>query len=293
MRSLQQVDPLLLHVANPPSTVALHAEADVGPTSGKREAPHVPGQQVGLEPHDQSLGRRPRDVAGVLAERVPLAEVAGLANSEGLAGGGPHPIGGDDIPRRRCVPTPSTSISTDSGPGRMSAERVALVNRRTRIDRQVDERGVELAPRRGRGEDPVGGQGHAHFATRRRSQPRGIDRLPTRHHRRSQSQLLELAERQRGETVAAALVAREHRLVDDDDRSTGAGQQRCGGRTGRTRADDDDVGGRGQTHRGQAKGRRRQVAAPASAAASTPHVGRPPQPGSRAAGDTTRRRGTT
>ena len=100
VRSLQQVDPLLLHIANPPSAIALHAEADIGPTSGEGEAPHVTGQQVGLEPNDESLGRRPRDVAGILAERVPLAEVAGLANSQGLAGGGPHSIGGNDIPRQ-------------------------------------------------------------------------------------------------------------------------------------------------------------------------------------------------
>ena len=72
-----------------------------------------------------------------------------------------------------------------------------------------------------------------------------------------QPELLELAQRERGEAVAAALVAREHRLVDDDDGSAGAGQQRRRGRAGRAGTDDDnvgDVGSRRLQSSAQAKG---------------------------------------
>ena len=43
------------HVADRALAVAEHAEPDVDPIAGQRERPGVAGQQVGLEPHDQSL----------------------------------------------------------------------------------------------------------------------------------------------------------------------------------------------------------------------------------------------
>ena len=55
--------------------------------------------------------------------------------------------------------------------------------------------------------------------------------------------MLELAERERGEPVAAALVAREHRLVDDDDVSAATLQLDRRRGAGRSGADDEHVAG--------------------------------------------------
>ena len=53
--------------------------------------------------------------------------------------------------------------------------------------------------------------------------------------------MLELAERERREPVAAALVAREDGLVDDHDVATASSQCDRGRRTGRAGADDEHV----------------------------------------------------
>ena len=79
------------------SAVALHAEADVGLAAGQRERPRVAGEEVGLEPHPQPVGRGPGHAVEVLPERVPLTEVAGRRQPERLAHGRPHAVGGDDV----------------------------------------------------------------------------------------------------------------------------------------------------------------------------------------------------
>ena len=88
-----------LHRLDPAFAVAEHTEADVDATVGQRERPGVAGREVGLEPHVQLLGGRAGDVPGVLAEAVPLTEVARLAGAERLADRAPHAVGGDDVSR--------------------------------------------------------------------------------------------------------------------------------------------------------------------------------------------------
>ena len=97
VRPRPQVVPQRAQVGTAAAAVAQHAVAEVHPAVGQREAPRVAGQQIGLEPHVQVLGCRPGHVAGVLAERVPLAEVAGLGVAEQLAHRRPHPVGGDEV----------------------------------------------------------------------------------------------------------------------------------------------------------------------------------------------------
>src|SRR5262249_22244205 len=76
VRAVEQAGPEVLHVLDPPPAVAQHAEADVGPPAGQRERPRVPREEVGVEPHEEVATGRAVDAPGVLAEGVPLAEVA-------------------------------------------------------------------------------------------------------------------------------------------------------------------------------------------------------------------------
>ncbi len=54
--------------------------------------------------------------------------------------------------------------------------------------------------------------------------------------------MLELPEGERRQAIAAALVAGEHRFVDDDHGAPGSTEFDRGGRPGRSGADDDHVG---------------------------------------------------
>jgi hypothetical protein len=110
--------------------------------------------------------------------------------------------------------------------------------------RERHQCGIELAPGCGRGEPAIGGrwQRDAHLAPRRRAQPCGIHVLPVRHRRGVEPQGVELAQRERGEAVATALVAREPGLVGEQHAAPRTGETRGGSRTGRTGADHDDVG---------------------------------------------------
>ena len=99
VRPPEQVDPEFLHLLALAPAIAEHAESDVDPTVGERERPRVTREQIRFEPHVQLLARRAGDVAAVLTEAVPLAEVAGFVDSERLADGAPHAVSGDDVPR--------------------------------------------------------------------------------------------------------------------------------------------------------------------------------------------------
>ena len=95
--TVEQPCPEIANVLAAAAAVAQHPEADVGPSVGQRERPGIPGQQVGVEPHDQLVGGRPADAADVLADGVPLAEVAVATDAQRLARRAPHPVGGDDV----------------------------------------------------------------------------------------------------------------------------------------------------------------------------------------------------
>ena len=142
----EQLGPQRLHVAAPAAhRRAADPEADVGPPAGQRERPRVAGEQVGLEPHVQALGGRPGDVADVLAEGVPLAEVAGLGEAERLAHGATTCRRRRRRSRERTSPSPSTSTRTRScSSGRDRTEPVAVVDLDPGRAGQVDERRVEL-----------------------------------------------------------------------------------------------------------------------------------------------------
>ena len=66
---------------------------------------------------------------------------------------------------------------------------------------------------------PVGRQRHDDLATRRRAQRGGGDVEPVGDVGRVETESVEFAQGERGQSVAAALVAGERRLVDHDDRS--------------------------------------------------------------------------
>ncbi len=110
------------------------------------------------------------------------------------------------------------------------------------LDGDVDQGVVEL---QAGGDGGVGAgalrQRHAHLPARRRAQDRAVDDLPVGDRRRVEPELLELAQGQRRQPVATALVAGEHRLVGDDDVAPGGGERHGGGDPGRPRPDDEHV----------------------------------------------------
>ena len=197
----------------------------------------------------------PVDAADVLAEGVPLAEVAGL-------GRGRAPCGPGSTSRRRRRRSGRRSGSWPSTPTTTWSARSAIVPSKpwpcehggAGLDGDVDERGVELEARGDGGEGArPRRQRHGDLASRRRAQHGAVDDLPVGDRRRVEAERLELAQGQRRQPVAAALVAREHRLVDDDDVAPGGGERDRRGDPGRPRPDDEHVRHRhGRTGYGQA-----------------------------------------
>ena len=107
MRAPEEVGPQVLHVAGPPALLAQDAEADVRPVAGQRERPHVPREQIGLEPHVEPVGRWTRDLADVLTERVPLAQIPRLGRRRAPCGPGSTSRRRRSRSARRTVPRPS------------------------------------------------------------------------------------------------------------------------------------------------------------------------------------------
>ena len=252
VRSTEQIGPQLLHVLHLQTATALDAEPDVRSSVGQREAPHVPGQQVGFEPDVEPLACRAGDVAGVLAEGVPLAEVARLGQAEQLPRRRPHAVGRDHVAtadrqfdavtrvRRRhaehAVDMVALLVDVGDGPPLVEFGAVAHGHRH--------ERRIEFATWGGRREHPIGsaGERHPHLAAGRRSQPGGVDGLPVGHARGVEPERVEFPQCERREAVAAALVAWERGLVCEQDAAPGPGEQRRRRRAGRPGAHDHDVG---------------------------------------------------
>ena len=109
-------------------------------------------------------------------------------------------------------------------------------------DGELDERGVELQSGSNRRVDSLAGwQRHLERTTRRGPQHGAVDGAEVGHRRRIESEALELAQGERRQPVAAALVARELGLVDEQDVAAGAAQRdRCGDSC-RPGADDERV----------------------------------------------------
>ena len=149
---------------------------------------------------------------------MPLAEVAGLAETERLAHRAPHAVGGDDVAGGDGFVAVDADVDVVAARGDRAVEAVALDDGGAGLDGDVDEGVVELqAGGDGGVRAGSGRQRHAHLAARRRAQHGAVDDLPVGDRRRVEAEQLELAQGERGQPVAAALVAGEHRLVDDDD----------------------------------------------------------------------------
>ena len=126
---------------------------------------------------------------------------------------------------------------------RGAGEGVAVVDLDTGGAGQVDEGGVELDARSDGGE-VASALGHRQLGdpAGRRTHPGRVDHGPRRHDGWVEAELLEQPEGQGGEAVAAALVPREARLVDEHHLEPGPGGGDGGGHTRRAGADDGDVG---------------------------------------------------
>ena len=230
-RPVHEAAPDLSGVSHGHRTATEDAEAHVCPTTWQGEGPRVPGQQIRLEPHMQ-IGGGWAHVGHVLAEGMPLATVVVGGQPEESADGRPHAVGGHhcggpyrpqtvDVHRRSgpvlgAVP----GVQAEAG-DRMSFEHLGA-----RGPHQVQERRVVLPA----GDDHcvssvVSRQREADRTARRRVDHRVIHRLPAADRGGIQAELLAETQGQRGQAVAAALVPREGRLVDQQYRSAGPGRR--------------------------------------------------------------------
>ena len=176
----QEVGPQGLHVPDAALAVPQDAEAHVGSPSRERERPRVPGEQVRLEPHPQVLGAGAGDAVEVLAEGVPLTEVAAGAEVEGLADGRPHAVGRDHVASRDGA----EGVDLDGRPiARHRSHRreaVAVVDLHAGGPGQVDQCGVELEPRDDGGELTLpSGSGKRDRSPRRGAHPGRVDLPPS------------------------------------------------------------------------------------------------------------------
>ena len=125
-------------------------------------------------------------------------------------------------------------------------EAVPLQHRHPRTGGVLDERGVELEAGRDGGEQAVtGGQRQGHLPARRTAEHRRVDPLELRHRAHVEAEVGQLAQGERGQAVATALVAGKARLVDDEHVDPGPVQLDRRGNARRPGADHEDVDGRG------------------------------------------------
>ena len=144
------------------------------------------------------------------------------------------------------VPWPSMTATTPVVHHVEPLETVPLHHRHSRTGGVVDERGVELEAGGDGGEQAVtGGQRQGHLPARRTTEHGGVDPLELRHRPHVDAEVGELAQGERGQAVAAALVAGKGRLVDDEHVDPGPVQLDRRGNARRPGADHEDVDGRG------------------------------------------------
>ena len=230
MGTVEHTRPEIANLLAAAAAVAQHPEADVGASVGQRERPGITGQQVGVEPHDQIIGSWPTDAADVLADGMPLAEVAVATDAQGLPCRTPHPVGGHDMAGSDVAQPFDAEHGIPVGGDGCGLDPVSEAHVDAGGYGELDERGVELQSGSNRRVDSLAGwQRHLERTTRRGPQHGAVDGAEFGHRRRIESEALELAQGQRRQPVAAALVARELGLVDEQDVAAGAAQgDRCG-----------------------------------------------------------------
>ncbi len=185
---------------------------------------------------------------------MPLAPVVGLGEAEVLAGGGPHPVGGDhgvgpDLELAGGDDDRRTGAPSSSGAGSVHpVEAAPLVDLGTGLDREVDQGRVEFAAPGDGGELAAAlGQREPHELGVGAGDVDVVDRLPARDGGRVEAEFVEVAQRPGGEAVPATLVAGKDGLVDHHHVAPGPGRFDGGGGPRRPGADDHEVGvdGRG------------------------------------------------
>ena len=167
-----------------------------------------PGRRSGSKDTRSARAGLGTDRREVLAEGVGLAEVAGAGRAELLAHRRPHAVGGHDVAgldRGAVLEGQPDVVRARLGRGHT----VPVVHLDPGLPGHVDERGVEVLASRHGAEAAVGRQLERVPPTRRRAQHDLVHRHPAGDGAGIEPEVLELAQRVRGEAVAAGLVARE------------------------------------------------------------------------------------
>ena len=241
-------------------------EADVGGAVADAEDPAVAGQQHLLAAVVGGPQLEPGLEVVVVVARARVVGAHGHAHRAVLALLAAHRQGqprgvavrGDD--QRRGIPELGAGgaallvhrLGGDAHDGALGVQDRAgdvggLAQSRTVLDRVLGEDVVEVLPRAdqavGREAREVGPrQGQAHAAA---DDPQAVVLDPAVLLGRGDAEGDELLDGARGQPVAADLLAREARLLQDEDVQPGHGEVGRGGRSRGTGTDDDDVGGLG------------------------------------------------
>ena len=170
---------------------------------------------------------------------MPLAQISGFVQPKRLANWTPHSIGGDDVPGSDAQAIGGDNHMVVVLFDRSEGDAIAHLN--TRIAGKLNERVVQLSPRRHRGVSPGTSEGDLDRAARRGPQRCACDVEPVDDRSGIEVEMFEFAQRQCGQTITAALVSRERRPIDQHDRPTRPSELDSGSRTRGPTTDDQDI----------------------------------------------------
>ena len=156
-----------------------------------------------------------------------------------LRSGRPRPVGADHVGRGDGAQPVDVELDpAGDGPG--PGQGVPVGHLHAGGTGHVEQGGVELGPGGDDGVEAVVGQRERHRAAHGRAHEHLVHGLPVGDGVGAQAQALQLAQGVGGEPVAAALVAGEAGLVDEEDGRAGPGQGDGRGGAGRPAAHDHD-----------------------------------------------------
>ena len=234
-----------------------HADADVDRAVAERDHPAVAGDRVAGSVSDAEVGLDPRLGGAVTAEVGPSGDAVGPVTLPGGAEVAPEAavraVGDHDESGAHHVVALGARVELGIDGQRRASDESALddrrrrlmahQHRRSRVGRARPQVCIEQVATQRRGVVRHVGVARPgrRDASRSVDEPNSGEAMSAERHRVDVEQR-QLAQRSWGDRITAGLVARDRALLDDRDVMAGSGQPGGDRRSGRTPADDEDVG---------------------------------------------------